>query len=95
MKELNCTEIIQVSGAGCIQDTITELGKKVGGWGYGLLGPYLTVDLPLIGTVSLTDAYPGLGKEIGGRVGSAIGGVIEDKLGSFADLGGICKPVMA
>ena len=33
MKELNCTEITQVFGAGCIQDTITELGKKVGGWG--------------------------------------------------------------
>lgn len=91
MKELNYTEITQVSGAGCVQDTITELGKKIGSWGYELLSPYLTVDLPLIGTVSLADAYPGLGKEVGGRVGSMVGGVIEDKLGSFVDLGGICK----
>ncbi|EMD0832270.1 hypothetical protein VP018_004177 [Morganella morganii] len=91
MKELNYTEIELVSGAGCVQDTITDLGKKLGDWGFDLLGPYLTVDLPVIGKVSLKDAYPGLGREAGGKVGSAVGGFIEDKLGSIVDLGGICK----
>lgn len=83
MKELNYAEIELVSGAGCIQDTLTELGKKLGDLGFDLLSPYLTVDLPLIGKVSLKDAYPGLGREAGEKVGSVIGGFIEDKLGSF------------
>ncbi len=45
----------------------------------------------MIGKVSLKDAYPGLGREVGGKVGSAVGGFIEDKLGGIVDLGGICK----
>ena len=91
MKELNCAEIELVSGAGCVKDTIADLGKKLGDWGFDLLGPYLTVDLPVIGKVSLKDAYPGLGREVGGKVGSVVGGFIEDKLGGVVDLGGICK----
>ncbi len=91
MKELNCAEIELVSGAGCVQDAIADLGKKLGDWGFDLLSPYLTVDLPVIGKVSLKDAYPGLGKEVGGKVGSVVGGFIEDKLGGIVDLGGICK----
>ncbi|EMJ9777074.1 TPA: hypothetical protein KV183_003664 [Morganella morganii] len=91
MKELNFAEMEQVSGAGCVQDTITDLGKKLGDWGFELLGPYLTVDLPVIGKVSLKDAYPGLGRDIGGKVGSVVGSFIEDKLGGTVDLGGICK----
>ncbi|HDU8646793.1 hypothetical protein [Morganella morganii] len=91
MKELSHAEIELVSGAGCVQDTITDLGKKLGDWGFELLGPYLTADLPVFGKVSLKDAYPGLGREAGGKVGSAVGGFIEDKLGGIVDLGGICK----
>ncbi|MEY7729413.1 hypothetical protein [Morganella morganii] len=45
----------------------------------------------MIGKVSLKDAYPGLGREVGGKVGSVVGGFIEDKLGGVVDLGGICK----
>ncbi|HBC7186889.1 TPA: hypothetical protein KEY19_003605, partial [Morganella morganii] len=49
MKELSHAEIELVSGAGCVQDTITDLGKKLGDWGFELLGPYLTADLPVFG----------------------------------------------
>ncbi|UXJ04248.1 hypothetical protein N6Y36_03935 [Morganella morganii] len=66
MKELSHAEIELVSGAGCVQDTITDLGKKLGDWGFELLGPYLTADLPVFGKVSLKDAYPGwAGKSAG------------------------------
>lgn len=57
MKELSHAEIELVSGAGCVQDTITDLGKKLGDWGFELLRPYLTADLPVFGKVSLKDAY--------------------------------------
>lgn len=91
MKELNHTEIELVSGAGCIQDTLTGIGEKLGDLGFGLLSPFLKVDLPVIGKVSLKDFVPDLGKDVGGQVGSVVGGLLEKTLGRVIDLGTICK----
>lgn len=91
MKELNYAEIELVSGSGCIQDTVSGIGEKLGDLGFGLLSPFLTVDLPIIGRVSLKDLVPDLGKDVGGKVGAVVGGFLETALGRVVDLDGICK----
>ena len=46
--------------------TLSPTSEKLGDWGFELLGPYLTADLPVFGKVSLKDAYPGwAGKSAG------------------------------
>ncbi|MBW5405637.1 hypothetical protein ACISK3_11830 [Morganella morganii] len=91
MKELNYAEIELVSGSGCIQDTISGFGEKLGDLGFGMLSPFLKVDLPVIGKVSLKDFVPNLGKNVGGKVGAVVGGLFEKALGRVVDLDGICK----
>lgn len=91
MKELNYAEIELVSGSGCIQDAISGIGERLGDLGFGLLSPFLKVDLPIIGRVSLKDFVPNLGKEVGSKVGTVVGGVVETALGRFINLDNICK----
>ncbi|MGB9095531.1 hypothetical protein [Erwinia sp.] len=72
MKELNSQEIMQVSGAGCIQDALSGFGSKLGEGLFSLFG--------------LSEM--GNGGEIGKTVGTTIGGRVEAVIGKIPLIGG-------
>ncbi|HBV40483.1 MAG TPA: hypothetical protein DEF05_12540, partial [Erwinia sp.] len=72
MKELTEQEVTQASGAGYIQDTLSDTGSAVGSSLYGLVAN-VDVELPLIGKVSAGTLFPNQGKDVGSTLGSQAG----------------------
>lgn len=76
MKELTQQEIDMVSGAGIIQDALSNAGSWIGSGLYGLVSN-IGIEVPLLGKVSMGSVLPDLGKNIGSSAGSKVGGAIE------------------
>jgi len=93
MKELTQQEIEMVSGAGIIQDTLTNLGSSAGQDLYGLVS-HIGIETPGGEKISLGSLFPDLGKTLGGSAGSAIGGKIESTLASLPIVGGWLKGLL-
>lgn len=87
MKELTQHEVMQVSGAGYIQEALSSIGSYVGNGLYGLVAN-TGVELPLIGKVSIGSFYPDLGKDIGSTLGSQASGMIESLIAGIPLIGG-------
>jgi hypothetical protein len=94
MKELSKTEIEYVSGAGFIQDGFASVGGWLGNLGYDLISSTLTVELPIIGEVSLKNMFPDLGNSIGNALGSVAGGTIEAGLAGIPFFGYFINKVL-
>ena len=76
MKELTQQEIAMVSGAGIIQDALSNAGSWVGSGLYGLVSN-IAFDVRLLGYISIGSLFPDLGKNIGSSAGSKVGWAIE------------------
>lgn len=87
MKELTQQEINSVSGAGVIQDALTSAGNAVGESLYGAIAN-ISIELPVIGSISLGTVLPDLGKNLGSTLGSQIGGIIEGAIAGLPLVGG-------
>lgn len=87
MKALTQQEVMQVSGAGYIQDTLSDVGSYIGNGLYGLVAN-IGVELPLIGKVSAGTILPDLGKNMGSTLGSQAGGMIESVIAGIPLVGG-------
>ena len=94
MRELNSTEVSEVSGSGIIQDGLSSVGGWIGDAGYNLVSSQLSVTVPVIGDVSLAKIFPELGKTIGSAIGSTIGGSIETGLASIPIVGGFINQIL-
>lgn len=88
MIELTANEVNSISGAGFIKDALGSLGGYIGNAGYNFLGDQLSVPLPLVGNVSLTQVAPDLGRSIGSSIGSNIGSSVESTLAGIPLIGG-------
>lgn len=86
MKELTQQEVLQVSGAGIIQDSLSSIGGFVGNSLYGIISN-MGVDIPVLGSVTLGSILPDLGKSIGSALGSTAGGTIESVIASLPLVG--------
>lgn len=86
MKELSQQEINLVSGAGVIQDILSEIGGQIGNSLYGLVSG-MGIDIPILGNITLASLLPDLGKNIGSTLGSQIGGTIESIIASIPLIG--------
>ncbi|MCX8957930.1 hypothetical protein [Erwinia psidii] len=86
MRELSLQEVSQVNGAGVIQDTLSSVGGKIGNSLYGLISN-ITIEVPVLGSVSLGSILPDAGASLGSSIGSQIGGTVENLLASIPVIG--------
>ena len=94
MRELSSVEVNEVSGSGFIQDGFSSVGGWIGNAGYNLVSSQLTVNIPVIGDVSLSKIFPELGNTIGSAIGSTVGGTIETGLASIPYVGGLINKLL-
>ncbi|EXU75531.1 hypothetical protein [Erwinia mallotivora] len=87
MKELSQQELSLVSGAGFIEDALSNIGGVIGKSLYGLVSDSTSVSIPLLGNVSISSLLPNLGTSIGSSLGSKIGSAIENTLASIPLIG--------
>lgn len=94
MIELTANEVNIIYGAGLIQDALASVGGTIGNAGYNFLGSQLTIPLPVVGNVSLTQVAPNLGRSIGSSIGGNIGGTIESTLAGTPLIGGAINKLL-
>lgn len=88
MKELTVIEIENVSGAGFIQNALSNVGGLFFDMGYQMVSSSLSITLPIVGTISIGTVFPELGLRIGQEVGNVVGRGIEGALARIPIIGG-------
>lgn len=87
MRELTVVELNVVGGAGWLKDAMSSFGGQFGESFWASGNSALSIDIPVLGQVSLTNLAPNLGKTLGQTLGSILGGAIEDTLSNLPGAG--------
>ncbi|KGT94625.1 hypothetical protein NG99_08420 [Erwinia typographi] len=97
MKELNSIEIMQVSGAGIIEDLFGNVGGNIGNGIFNMISNVtggLEIEIPLLGNVSLSQIFSDFGRDAGSRIGGNVGSTIENMIGGIPVIGGFLNGLL-
>ena len=93
MRELTQAEQFEISGAGFIINIAESVGNFIGDKVYAFV-PEITVQIPILGTLDIKQAFPELGGDVGKSIGNVIGSGIENIISGIPLVGGLLNKIM-